>query len=69
MISLDGADFTSASLAKKSSPVRQELVQGTGKVIKSIFVPNVGWASQVTGPSGRSGFLLHTYLLFSTYHY
>ncbi|CAK6957001.1 serine/threonine-protein kinase PLK4 [Scomber scombrus] len=48
MISYDGSDFTSASLAKKSSPVRQDLVQSTGKVVKSIFVPNVGWASQLT---------------------
>ncbi|XP_041668843.1 serine/threonine-protein kinase PLK4 [Cheilinus undulatus] len=48
MISYDGSDFTTASLSKKSSPVRQELVQSTGKVVKSIFVPNVGWASQLT---------------------
>ncbi|XP_049451429.1 serine/threonine-protein kinase PLK4 [Epinephelus fuscoguttatus] len=44
MISYDGSDFTTASLSKKSSPLRQE----TGKVVKSIFVPNVGWASQLT---------------------
>lgn len=44
MISYDGSDFTTASMSKKSSPV----VQSTGKVIKSIFVPNVGWASQLT---------------------
>uniref|UniRef100_A0A3P8UHM1 Serine/threonine-protein kinase PLK4 n=1 Tax=Cynoglossus semilaevis TaxID=244447 RepID=A0A3P8UHM1_CYNSE len=48
MISYDGSDFTSASLSKKTSPVRQDLVQSTGKVVKSIFVPNVGWASQLT---------------------
>ncbi|CAJ1073687.1 serine/threonine-protein kinase PLK4 [Xyrichtys novacula] len=48
MISYDGSDFTTTSLNKKSSPVRQELVQSTGKVVKSIFVPNVGWASQLT---------------------
>ncbi|XP_044230652.1 serine/threonine-protein kinase PLK4 isoform X2 [Thunnus albacares] len=48
MISYDGSDFTSTSLGKKSSPVRQDLVQSTGKVVKSIFVPNVGWASQLT---------------------
>lgn len=47
MISYDGSDFTSASLGKKSSPVRQDLAQSAGKVVKSIFVPNVGWASQV----------------------
>ncbi|XP_008281878.1 serine/threonine-protein kinase PLK4 [Stegastes partitus] len=49
MISFDGSDFTTASLSKKSSPVRQDLLQSTGKVVKSIFVPNVGWASQLTG--------------------
>ncbi|XP_030299740.1 serine/threonine-protein kinase PLK4 isoform X2 [Sparus aurata] len=48
MISYDGSDFTTASLNKKSSPVRQDLAQNTGKVVKSIFVPNVGWASQLT---------------------
>ncbi|XP_038123321.1 serine/threonine-protein kinase PLK4 isoform X1 [Cyprinodon tularosa] len=48
MISYDGSDFTSASMSKKSSPVRQDLVQSAGKVVKSIFVPNVGWASQLT---------------------
>lgn len=47
MISLDGCEFTTASLSKKGSPVRQDLVQSAGKVVKSIFVPNVGWASQV----------------------
>jgi len=47
MISYDGSDFTSASLSKKRSPVRQDLAQSSGKVVKSIFVPNVGWASQV----------------------
>ncbi|XP_071354869.1 serine/threonine-protein kinase PLK4 isoform X1 [Trachinotus anak] len=48
MISYDGSDFTTASLSKKSSPMRQDLVQSTSKVVKSIFVPNVGWASQLT---------------------
>uniref|UniRef100_A0A7N6ATU3 Serine/threonine-protein kinase PLK4 n=1 Tax=Anabas testudineus TaxID=64144 RepID=A0A7N6ATU3_ANATE len=48
MISYDGSDFTTASLSKRSSPVRQDLMQSTGKVVKSIFVPNVGWASQLT---------------------
>uniref|UniRef100_A0A7N8XSG7 Serine/threonine-protein kinase PLK4 n=1 Tax=Mastacembelus armatus TaxID=205130 RepID=A0A7N8XSG7_9TELE len=37
-----------AACTNKSSPVRQDLVQSTGKVVKSIFVPNVGWASQLT---------------------
>ncbi|KAM9786807.1 serine/threonine-protein kinase PLK4 [Syngnathus typhle] len=48
MISYDGSDFTSASLSKKISPVCQGSLQYTGKVVKSIFVPNVGWASQLT---------------------
>ncbi|XP_054652355.1 serine/threonine-protein kinase PLK4 [Dunckerocampus dactyliophorus] len=48
MISYDGSDFTSASLSKKSSPTHQDVLQNTGKVVKSIFVPNVGWASQLT---------------------
>nr|XP_019940527.1 PREDICTED: serine/threonine-protein kinase PLK4 [Paralichthys olivaceus] len=48
MMSYNGSDFTTASVSKKSSPVRQDLVQSTGKVVKSIFVPNVGWASQLT---------------------
>ncbi|KAM6912774.1 serine/threonine-protein kinase PLK4 [Xenentodon cancila] len=48
MISYDGSNFTTASLNKKCSPVRQDLVQSSGKVVKSIFVPNVGWASQLT---------------------
>lgn len=55
MISLDGCDFTTASVSKKNSPLRQDLVQSTGKVVKSIFVPNVGWASQVTAPWGSTG--------------
>ncbi|XP_068437229.1 serine/threonine-protein kinase PLK4 isoform X3 [Clinocottus analis] len=45
MISYNGSDFTTGSLSKKTSPLRQD---NTGKVVKSIFVPNVGWASQLT---------------------
>ncbi|XP_017267324.1 serine/threonine-protein kinase PLK4 [Kryptolebias marmoratus] len=48
MISYDGSDFTTASLSKKCSPLQQDLAQSAGKVVKSIFVPNVGWASQLT---------------------
>ncbi|XP_037551110.1 serine/threonine-protein kinase PLK4 [Nematolebias whitei] len=48
MISYDGSDFTTASLSKKCSPLQPDLTQSTGKVVKSIFVPNVGWASQLT---------------------
>uniref|UniRef100_A0A672IMH9 Serine/threonine-protein kinase PLK4 n=1 Tax=Salarias fasciatus TaxID=181472 RepID=A0A672IMH9_SALFA len=48
MISYDGSDFTSASLSKKKSPLHPEPAPSAGKVVKSIFVPNVGWASQLT---------------------
>ncbi|XP_076014591.1 serine/threonine-protein kinase PLK4 [Genypterus blacodes] len=48
MISYDGSDFTSASLGNKSSPGQQDSAHNKGKVVKSIFVPNVGWASQLT---------------------
>ncbi|XP_077396110.1 serine/threonine-protein kinase PLK4 [Festucalex cinctus] len=48
MISYDGSDFISASLSKKSSPACRRDLQSTGKVVKSIFVPNVGWASELT---------------------
>uniref|UniRef100_A0A3B4A7Z4 Serine/threonine-protein kinase PLK4 n=1 Tax=Periophthalmus magnuspinnatus TaxID=409849 RepID=A0A3B4A7Z4_9GOBI len=44
MISYNGSDFTTASVNKKHSLPQQN----TGKVVKSIFVPNVGWASQLT---------------------
>ena len=47
MISYDGSDITSASLNKKCSAVKQDLVSSAGKVVKSVFVPNIGWASQV----------------------
>ncbi|KAJ3613692.1 hypothetical protein NHX12_019938 [Muraenolepis orangiensis] len=48
MISYDGSDFTSSSLSKKCSPVRRDLDRSEGKVVKSVFVPNIGWASQLT---------------------
>ncbi|KAJ8336216.1 hypothetical protein SKAU_G00395590 [Synaphobranchus kaupii] len=49
MISYDGSDFTSASLMKNASPsAKQGHVASTGKVLKSVFVPNIGWASQLT---------------------
>ncbi|KAJ0062622.1 hypothetical protein NL108_004231, partial [Boleophthalmus pectinirostris] len=44
MISYDGSDFTTTSVNKKHSPPQHN----AGKVVKSIFVPNVGWASQLT---------------------
>uniref|UniRef100_A0A8C7WFE4 Serine/threonine-protein kinase PLK4 n=1 Tax=Oncorhynchus mykiss TaxID=8022 RepID=A0A8C7WFE4_ONCMY len=50
MISYDGSDFTSASVNKNCSPlsVKQDHTTNTGKVLKSVFVPNIGWASQLT---------------------
>ncbi|XP_051578300.1 serine/threonine-protein kinase PLK4-like isoform X2 [Myxocyprinus asiaticus] len=50
MISNTGSDFTTASMAKGSSPqsVKDERTINPGKVLKSIFVPNIGWASQLT---------------------
>uniref|UniRef100_A0A8C1VUB9 Serine/threonine-protein kinase PLK4 n=1 Tax=Cyprinus carpio TaxID=7962 RepID=A0A8C1VUB9_CYPCA len=50
MISYVGSDFTTASVAKGSSPQsgKDERTINTGKVLKSIFVPNIGWASQLT---------------------
>ncbi|XP_066537419.1 serine/threonine-protein kinase PLK4 isoform X2 [Hoplias malabaricus] len=50
MISYNGSDFTTASLAKGSSPqtAKEGHCVNTGKVLKSIFVPNIGWASQLT---------------------
>ncbi|XP_016310523.1 serine/threonine-protein kinase PLK4-like [Sinocyclocheilus anshuiensis] len=50
MISYAGSDFTTASVAKGSSPQsgKDERTVNTGKVLKSIFVPNIGWASQLT---------------------
>uniref|UniRef100_A0A8C2HHW5 Serine/threonine-protein kinase PLK4 n=1 Tax=Cyprinus carpio TaxID=7962 RepID=A0A8C2HHW5_CYPCA len=43
-------DFTTASVAKGSSPQsgKDERTINTGKVLKSIFVPNIGWAFQLT---------------------
>ncbi|XP_035274248.1 serine/threonine-protein kinase PLK4 isoform X2 [Anguilla anguilla] len=49
MISYDGSDFTTASLMKNTSPSAQKgHASSTGKVLKSVFVPNIGWASQLT---------------------
>ncbi|XP_036373334.1 serine/threonine-protein kinase PLK4 [Megalops cyprinoides] len=49
MISCDGSALTSASLVKGLSPVSSRKdITGTGKVLKSVFVPNIGWASQLT---------------------
>ncbi|XP_053365280.1 serine/threonine-protein kinase PLK4 [Clarias gariepinus] len=50
MISYSGSDFTTASLAKGNSPqsAKDGCSISAGKVLKSIFVPNIGWASQLT---------------------
>lgn len=49
MISYSGSDFTTTSLAKGSSPqsAKDGCSVSAGKVLKSLFVPNIGWASQV----------------------
>uniref|UniRef100_A0A4W4EL86 Serine/threonine-protein kinase PLK4 n=1 Tax=Electrophorus electricus TaxID=8005 RepID=A0A4W4EL86_ELEEL len=45
-----GSDFTTASLAKGSSPqsAKEGCSLSAGKILKSIFVPHIGWASQLT---------------------
>ncbi|XP_026875397.2 serine/threonine-protein kinase PLK4 isoform X1 [Electrophorus electricus] len=50
MISYSGSDFTTASLAKGSSPqsAKEGCSLSAGKILKSIFVPHIGWASQLT---------------------
>ncbi|XP_030642953.1 serine/threonine-protein kinase PLK4 [Chanos chanos] len=49
MISYNGSDFTTASVAKGCSPpLNKDSAANMGKVLKSIFVPNIGWASQLT---------------------
>lgn len=49
MISYSGSDFTTTSLAKGGSPqsAKDGCIISAGKVLKSMFVPNIGWASQV----------------------
>ncbi|XP_060735867.1 serine/threonine-protein kinase PLK4 [Tachysurus vachellii] len=50
MISYSGSDFTTTSLAKGGSPLsaKDGCSISAGKVLKSIFVPDIGWASQLT---------------------
>ncbi|TSN67064.1 Serine/threonine-protein kinase PLK4 [Bagarius yarrelli] len=48
MISYSGSDFTTTSLTKGNSPQSAKDGGSAGKVLKSIFVPNIGWASQLT---------------------
>jgi len=60
MISYNGSDLTTASLSKRTSPLRQD----TGKVVKSIFVPNVGWASQVMDEHIKLIFYKQPFIVF-----
>ncbi|KAM9571193.1 serine/threonine-protein kinase PLK4-like isoform 3-T3 [Salvelinus alpinus] len=48
--SYEESDITSASVNKNCSPlsVKQDHTANAGKVLKSVFVPNIGWASQLT---------------------
>ncbi|XP_062378518.1 serine/threonine-protein kinase PLK4 isoform X2 [Sardina pilchardus] len=46
MISYGGSDLTAVSLGK--SAALQASSSSAGKVLKSVFVPNIGWASQLT---------------------
>uniref|UniRef100_A0A6Q2WRZ0 Serine/threonine-protein kinase PLK4 n=1 Tax=Esox lucius TaxID=8010 RepID=A0A6Q2WRZ0_ESOLU len=49
MISYNGSDFTSASMKKTTAlTVSLDHATNAGKVLKSVFVPNIGWASQLT---------------------
>lgn len=66
MISYDGSDLTTASLSKKCSPQQQEVAQSSGKVVKSIFVPNVGWASQVLDQQFNRNLLFNKTIFFLT---
>ncbi|XP_058889807.1 serine/threonine-protein kinase PLK4-like [Acipenser ruthenus] len=49
MISYDGSVFTSVSTAGSKWPpsTKQGVTPNAGQVLKSVFVPNVGWASQL----------------------
>ncbi|MGH0136815.1 UNVERIFIED_CONTAM: hypothetical protein FKN15_013332 [Acipenser sinensis] len=49
-ISYDGSVFTSVSTVEGKSPpsVKQGVAPNAGQVLKSVFVPNIGWASQLT---------------------
>ncbi|XP_061699746.1 serine/threonine-protein kinase PLK4 [Syngnathoides biaculeatus] len=54
MNSCDGSEFSSGSLSKKSSPACQDVPQNAqNQVIKSVFVPNMGWASELTSGGVR----------------
>ncbi|KAL4613229.1 serine/threonine-protein kinase PLK4 [Arapaima gigas] len=50
MMSYNGSDYTSGTLTKSSTPLSasQESSAIAGKVLKSVFVPKIGWASQLT---------------------
>ncbi|XP_007908878.1 serine/threonine-protein kinase PLK4 isoform X2 [Callorhinchus milii] len=51
MYSYEGSDFTTATTVSKmkpSSPTQTVKYPNAAQVLKSVFVPNVGWASQLT---------------------
>ncbi|RXN01331.1 hypothetical protein EOD39_7101 [Acipenser ruthenus] len=49
-ISYDGSVFTSVSTVEGKSPpsAKQGVTPNAGQVLKSVFVPSIGWASQLT---------------------
>uniref|UniRef100_A0A8C9T507 Serine/threonine-protein kinase PLK4 n=1 Tax=Scleropages formosus TaxID=113540 RepID=A0A8C9T507_SCLFO len=49
-ITIGSSDFTSGNLTKSCTPVssNQDSSDLAGKVLKSVFVPKIGWASQLT---------------------
>ncbi|XP_031436251.2 LOW QUALITY PROTEIN: serine/threonine-protein kinase PLK4 [Clupea harengus] len=49
MISYGGSDLTAVSVGKSAAlQASREERSSAGKVLKSVFVPNIGWASQLT---------------------
>ncbi|XP_041942363.1 LOW QUALITY PROTEIN: serine/threonine-protein kinase PLK4 [Alosa sapidissima] len=49
MISYGGSDLTAVSVGKSAAlQTSLEGCNSAGKVLKSVFVPNIGWASQLT---------------------
>ncbi|KAL2099347.1 hypothetical protein ACEWY4_005827 [Coilia grayii] len=49
MISFGGSDLTAVSMGKSAAlQANREERSSAGKVLKSVFVPNIGWASQLT---------------------
>lgn len=49
MMSYEGSAFTAAMMESNCLPVHQnECVVNSAQLLKSVFVKNVGWASQVS---------------------